>query len=317
MAGLARLALVLVVVLVAVSAYLRLAHSGLGCADWPACYGRIGPAQTGNSLAPVVSHDNPALSWATPLHRLTASALGLVIVFLNVVALRQKRRRVLAAALLGTTVYLAMLGIRSGSLHDPAVVMGNLTGGFLMLGLVGWLVFTTGASPRETTANPALAAVTLVAALLLAGQIILGGLTSANFAATACGTLPDCHGSWLPGPALSTAFDLSRVHEVSPDGVALGGNERADIHKAHRLGAMLTLAGVLAAGLLALRAAPLYRATALTILLLVAVEFSVGVAAVSTKLPILLAVTHSWLAAFLLLALLKLLSMTRLRENTA
>lgn len=311
MAALARLALVLVIVLVGVSAYLRLAHSGLGCTDWPACYGRIGTAQTGTSLAPVVSHDNPALSWATPLHRLTASALGMVVIFLTVVAFRQKRRRILASALLGATVYLAMLGLRSGSLHDPAVVIGNLAGGFLMLGLLGWLVFTTGPSPPLSRACPRLSAVTLFATLLLAGQILLGGLTSANFAATACQSLPGCNGSWLPGPALAKAFDLSRVHQVSPDGTVRGGEERVAIHKAHRLGAILTLAALLATGLFALRSAPVFRTVALTILLLVAVEFAVGLAAIVTQLPILLAVTHNWLAALLLLALVKLLSMTR------
>ncbi len=206
MKALAVIALLLVVMLVSLSAYLRLAHSGIGCADWPACYGRIGevpvvaaPMSTEDAYQKLVDESGKALAWATPLHRLVASVLGLLVVFMMLVALRQKKQRLLCFLLLALTVYLAVLGIRSGSLHDPAVVMGNLAGGFAMLGLLGWLVFSTGSRGHPPAR---VAALTTLAVVALCLQILLGGFTSANFAATSCQTLPDCHGSWWPGPAL-------------------------------------------------------------------------------------------------------------------
>ena len=311
--------LLLVILLVSLSAYLRLAHSGIGCADWPACYGEIGsgesargtpepePMRAADAYRKLVDESGRALAWATPLHRLVASLLGLFVVALFFTALRRKRQRLLSALLLALTAYLAVLGIRSGSLHDPAVVMGNLAGGFGMLGLLGWLVFSSGSRgqpPRRV------ALVTAAAALLLCAQILLGGLTSANFAATSCRTLPDCHGGWWPGPALAVALDLTRKHEVTAEGQAVGGAERMAIHRAHRLGAVaVLLMAVFAAGL-AYMANPRFRPIALVVILLVAAEFLVGVASVISGLPIALAVSHNWFAGLLLLALLKLLALS-------
>ena len=318
--GLAKISLLLVILLVSLSAYLRLAHSGIGCADWPECYGRIGeslsvsqPATSGIAYLRMVEHANISLAWATPLHRLVASVLGLFIVFLVFFAMRRKKLRIISLALLGLTVFLAVLGIYSGSLHSPAIVMGNLVGGFSMLGLLGWMVFSPGSKGQHDTQDKAgtVKHMLIFAIIVLSMQIVLGGLTSANFAATACQTLPDCHGSWLPTGALGIAFDLSRQHEVTPLGQAIGGRERLAIHKTHRIGAVLTLAVILIAGLIALRAEARNRAAAIVLLALVTLEFSVGIAAILTSLPIGLAVAHNWLAGLILLALLKLTALNR------
>jgi len=142
-------ALVLVVVLVSVSAYLRLAHSGIGCADWPACYGHIGQVQAGgqslsseSAYQRIIAEASQPLAWATPLHRLVASVLGVLVVFMTLLAWWQKHQRFMTTLLLMITVFLALLGMKSGSLHSPAVMMGNLGGGFLMLGMLGWMLFT-------------------------------------------------------------------------------------------------------------------------------------------------------------------------------
>ena len=151
----------------------------------------------------------------------------------------------------------------------------------------------------------------MIALAVLCLQIFLGGLTSANFAATSCRTLPDCHGSWWPGPALSKAADLNRVHEITSQGQAVGGEERLAIHKAHRLGALLAAGLILITGLMALMQQARFRISASIVLALLVIEFSVGVVAIVTTLPIGLAVAHNWLAGLLLLALLKLLSLNR------
>lgn len=314
MKALAFISLLLVIALVSLSAYLRLAHSGIGCADWPACYGRIGdppevtqPVSRADAYRKLVDESGRALSWATPTHRLVASVLGLLVAAMAFLALKQKRNRLLCLALLALTVYLAVLGIRSGSLHDPAVVMGNLAGGFAMLALLGWLYFKLGSRGHEPRRVAVFAG---LAVLALCTQILLGGFTSANFAATSCQTLPDCHGGWWPGAALSTALDLSREHQVTSAGQVVGGEERVAIHRAHRLGAIAVLAVTLLATGLAFFGNARFRPVALLILGLVFVESGVGLASVVSGLPILLAVSHNFVAGLLLLALLKLLALS-------
>lgn len=321
MKTLSGLALLLVLVLVSLSAYLRLAHSGIGCADWPECYGYIGPPPSAQSDSPDpasvgrpetharwVNESSRSLSWARPLHRLIAAALGMVVVFLVFLSLRQKRHRGLTMALLALTIFLALLGTRSESLHAPAVVIGNLAGGFAMVGLLGWLWYSlSGTAEIRAGVLPAPWFLGLVVAVL-ALQILLGGLTSANFAATACRTLPDCHGSWWPGPELAIALDLTRILEVTPSGQAIGGGERMAIHQAHRIGALIAGGLLLIAGILSMRVRGPARRTAIALVLLVLTEFSIGVMAVRTGLPIWLAVAHNWLAALLLLVVFRLLS---------
>jgi len=306
------LSLLLVMILVSLSAYLRLAHSGIGCADWPDCYGRIGdPAAetqtitSENAYQRIVAEASQPLAWATPLHRLVASVLGLFVVWLMLLALKLKKDRLLSLAILSVTVFLALLGVKSGGLHNPAVVMGNLGGGFLMLGLLGWMYFSQ--SPRQSNNKKSIPRGLLAAAVfMLVAQILMGGLTSANFAATACQSLPDCHGAWLPGSEIWTAMDLSREHQVTSAGQAIGGQERSDIHIAHRLGAVVTTLLILAVGLMAWRAGEGLRFAGGLVLILVVAEFSIGIASVATGLPISLAVAHNWVAGLLLLVILKI-----------
>jgi cytochrome c oxidase assembly protein subunit 15 len=315
MRKLAIVSLLLVIALVSVSAYLRLDNSGIGCADWPECYGKIGAADVaeptiGSTYERLAVDAQQPLSWATPVHRLVASILGLTILAMALVSLRLKRDRLVSFMLLALTVFLAWLGIYSGGLHSPAIVMANLGGGFSMLGLLGWMTFRS-AKPHANA--PSFVRSWVVAALLLLClQIALGGLTSANFAASACQTLPDCHGSYLPGSELATAFDLTRSHEIGPTGLAMGGGERADIHKLHRIGALITAAVVLFAGIFALRAR--LGLTALVVSILVITEFLLGIAAIVTELPITIATAHNGLAAMLLLALLRLLALCNNRQ---
>lgn len=315
MQKLAAVSLLLVLMLVSVSAYLRLDNSGIGCADWPSCYGNIGdPASESPTIESTYERlgreAQEPMSWATPVHRLVASLLGLCVLAMALTSLRTRRDRTLSLSLLALTVFLAWLGIHSSGLHNPAVVMGNLAGGFTMLALLAWFVFRN-AMPKRRIA--VFVRRWVVAALvMLCGQIALGGLTSANFAASACQTLPDCHGSYLPGADLGKAFDLSRSHEIGPTGMALGGQERADIHKLHRIGAIVTAFACVIAGILALRAGA--GGNAVLVIALVIAEFGVGVAAVLTHIPIEIAVAHNWLAAILLLALLRLLALCSNRQ---
>lgn len=304
---LAKTCLLLVIVLVTLSSYLRLDHSGVGCEPWPACYGNIGVAGATPDIAGtyerLLDEAHQPLSWATPAHRLVASVLGVLILVLNMFAWLGRRQRLISFSLLVLTVFLAWLGIYSAGLHSPAVVIGNLGGGFTMLGLLGWMVLRQ--SPDQPVSQH-LRSLALLAILTLCVQIFLGGLTSANFAASACQTLPDCHGSWWPGADIVTAFDLSRTHETGASGIVLGGPERADIHKLHRLVSLLTSLAVIAAGSVAMRAGGQLRAAGIVSICLVGIEMALGMSAILADLPISLAVAHNWIAALLLLTLLRL-----------
>jgi len=297
--------LLLVMALVSLSSYLRLDHSGIGCTPWPDCYGNIG-VQTEepdieSTYERLVAEARQPMSWARPMHRLIASVLGLLVLGLVGLSLKDKRHRGLSFTLLGLTVFLAWLGIYSEGLHSPAVVMGNLGGGFAMLGLFGLLVFDGGGA---RSVNHMLTA----AIVMLCLQIVLGGLTSANFAASACQTLPHCHGMWLPGGDVTAAFDLSRSIEINDQGFVVGGDERAAIHQLHRIIALFAAAIVLFVGIQAIRTNPAQRSIGVFVCLVVAAEFLIGVAAVQTNIPVGVAVAHNWLAGLLLLGLLKLRS---------
>jgi cytochrome c oxidase assembly protein subunit 15 len=312
---LALVSLLLVIALVSVSAYLRLDNSGIGCADWPECYGKIGAADVaeptiGSTYERLAVEAQQPMSWATPVHRLVASILGLTVLGMALISLRLKRDRLISFTLLGLTVFLAWLGIYSSGLHSPAVVMGNLSGGFALLGLLGWMTFRN-AKP-SSNAPISTKAWTTAALVCLMIQIMTGGLTSANFAASACQTLPDCHGSYIPGSKLSVAFDLSRTHEIGPTGLAIGGSERADIHKLHRITAIISAAMILIAGFSALQAGLGWNA--MLVIALVVAEFSVGIAAIVTELPITVATAHNGLAAMLLLGLLRLFALCNNRQ---
>jgi cytochrome c oxidase assembly protein subunit 15 len=328
--ALIRVSLLLVIILVSLSAFLRLSHSGIGCADWPSCYGRIGvasglhepesdgehqPDSARSAYQNLINESEKPMSWATPAHRLVASVLGLLVIGINALAFRRRQMRLVSVALLALTVWLALLGIRSGSLQDPAVVMGNLSGGFAMLGLLGWMAFGgPGAKQQDAGQVPGrtVRGWVFAALMVLCIQIFLGGLTSANFAATACQSFPDCHGSWWPGSALATALDLSTAHEVTAEGMAIGGDERLAINMAHRLGAAATVLLVVLTGALVLRksgGAHRLRSTAFMAIALVLAEFGLGVASVVTGLPIALALGHNALAALLLLVLVRMLAL--------
>lgn len=321
------LCLVLVAALVVLSAYIRLNHAGLGCADWPACYGRIGTLDAhpaGHSTADTVSayqqlanEKQSPKDWAMTAHRAIASLLGIGIITLTFTAVARRRKRapvLIPLLLLGLTVFLAVLGNWSGGLHRPAVVLGNLIGGYGMLVLLWLLQLRQRRYSGGGYATPRLLRTWIgFGVLLLCVQILLGSLTSANFAALACTSFPDCYGSWVPSSALDKAFDIMRVLPVNAGGVVSGGAETQAIHMAHRIGALLTLITLGWIALQAIRAGGIYRESGFTVLVLLLAEISIGVSAVLTSLPIALATAHNALAALLLLSLLSL----RHKTNTA
>lgn len=309
------LAVVLALVVVILGAYTRLSDAGLGCPDWPGCYGHL----TVPSHPEAVAQANEAYghrpveagkAWKEMVHRYAAGLLGLLVLGLAVRAWRQGRHRLLATATLVLVVFQAALGMWTVTLLlKPVVVMAHLLGGFTVLSLL-WLGYLNARSfvPQRRSPPIVLRRLALGALAVLVLQIALGGWTSANYAALACPTFPKCLGEWWPPMDMADGFVLWRGLGVNYEFGVLDSPARVAVHMAHRawaVVALLCVGGV--AVLTALREAGALRAAATAVLLLLVVQVSLGVANVWLSLPLPVAVAHNAVAALLLLAVLALI----------
>ncbi|MFN2645688.1 MAG: heme A synthase [Burkholderiales bacterium] len=286
----------LALIVVVVGAYVRLSDAGLGCPDWPLCYGRPLPADIGDSAA-------HAKAWKEMVHRYFAATLGLVIVALAIAAWRARRSRAIACALVLLVAFQAALGKWTVTmLLKPAVVTAHLLGGMATLGLLVWLALSQW--PHTTASNArALRPIAALALGALAVQIALGGWVSANYAALACPDLPWCRGAAVPAMDFANAFHVVRELGRTGEGGLLPLEALIAIHWTHRLFALVVLTLVLIA---AARVWRIERAPASVLGALVLLQFSLGVANVAFGLPLALAAAHNAGAALLLVMLVVL-----------
>jgi cytochrome c oxidase assembly protein subunit 15 len=291
------LAAALALVVVVVGAYVRLSDAGLGCPDWPLCYGRPLPAD----IADAGAH---AKAWKEMAHRYLAGTLGLLIAALAIAAWRARRSRALAIALVVLVLVQATLGKWTVTmLLKPAIVSAHLLGGMATLALLIWLALSQwphAADPRTRR----LRAVAAAAIAVLAVQIALGGWVSANYAALACPDLPLCRGQVRPPMDFANAFHVVRELGRTGEGELLPLEALTAIHWTHRAFALVALVAVLVA---AARAGRILRCLALALCALALLQFGLGIANVALGLPLALAAAHNALAA-LLLALLVVLN---------
>ena len=309
---LALFATALAVVVVLLGAYTRLTHTGLGCPDWPGCYGFIGVPQSEAQLAHAEAHFPHApveaeKGWNEMVHRYFAGSLGLVILGLAIQALRRRgadgQPLKLPLLLLGVVIAQAAFGMWTVTLKLwPQVVTAHLLGGFTTLALLFLLtVRLSGRLPVLPSVPSGLRLLAGTALLLAVCQIALGGWVSSNYAAVACVDLPTCHGEWWPAMDFANGFHLTQ--HIGPNylGGQLDSDARTAIHMTHRLGAVgLSLVLLLLAW--RLRVAGLGRLAGL-LLLALAVQVSLGVSNVLLHLPLAVAVAHNGGGAALLLVL--------------
>jgi cytochrome c oxidase assembly protein subunit 15 len=304
-------ATVLTVLVVVLGAYTRLTHAGLGCPDWPGCYGFIGVPMSEHkqTIAEARFPDAPvevAKGWYEMIHRYFAGALGLVILGLAVHALRRRSNveqpLKLPLALLALVTLQAAFGMWTVTLKLwPQVVTAHLLGGFATLSLLFLLTLRLSGRFPPLDVTPRLRALAAAALLLVIGQIALGGWVSSNYAAVACVDLPTCHGEWWPAMDFANGFHLTQ--HIGPNylGGQLDSDARTAIHMSHRIGAVLVTLVLLAlAWQLKQRAQP--RLAALLVLALL-VQVSLGISNVVFHLPLLVAVAHNLGGAALLLTL--------------
>lgn len=322
---LALLATAFTLIVVMLGAYARLVDAGLGCPDWPGCYGFLLVPETATEIAFAESRfpESPvevAKGWPEMVHRYAVGILGLLVLSLAAIATRQKMRGAVAQPfklpllLLGVIVIQALFGMWTVTLKLwPQVVTLHLMGGFTTLSLLllltlryrarCWLMFT-----QQQLSWRRLQPWAMLGLVIVALQISLGGWTASNYAAFACYDLPTCQGQWWPSMDIAAGFNF--LQAVGPNylGGLMDNEARTAIHVMHRVGAIVTslylliLIGLLyrSGGQTALRRFSLYLG------LVLALQIILGVSNVYWQVPALTAVAHNAGGALLLLMMVAL-----------
>src|SRR6202049_794003 len=299
---------------VVLGAWVRLTNAGLGCPDWPGCYGHIypnaghGDPQTGFGFGKAL-HEM--------IHRYFAGTLGLVITILLIWAVRYRKDRdqpLIPPALLFVVVCLqgALGALTVTLLLKPLIVTAHLFGGLATLGLLWWLSLHP--ERRELPAREAgLRKYAVVGLAALIVQIALGGWTSSNYAAVACPDFPTCQHSWWPRMDFRDAFVLWRGLGLDYEGGVLANSVRVAIHVTHRSGALVAGSILIGLGVLVPARADSRRLAAAGGLLVLAVllQISLGVATVHWGVPLAVATLHNAGAAFLVISMVWLLRALR------
>ncbi len=310
--------LVLALAVIALGAYTRLTDAGLGCPDWPGCYGRLTPPVHDTHIAAAQARFpdaqvDPFKARNEMVHRYLAGLLGLCVLAIFVISRRLPRGRGLAAALLALVLFQAALGMWTVTMNlMPVVVVAHLFGGFALLSMLGLLRFELGRErPEPLPAEPRIARLLPLAWLafvVLLAQIALGGWTSANYAAAVCYQLPLCESGWSAQFSLRAAFSLPLGHETYEFGV-LPYEARMSIHVLHRIGALIATGVVGSLALLCWRwaAGGRLRRLAAGVGVLLALQVTLGLINVVGQVPLLNAVAHNLTAACLLATLVLLI----------
>lgn len=318
-AGLRRLAwaaAAFALLVIVFGAFVRLSNAGLSCPDWPTCYGKLSwPTQ-----AHEIAHADAAFpqrpfeadkAWREQVHRMLVGVLSLLTFALAGWAWWRRRelgRLVLVPyAAAGFIFFQAALGMWTVTWKLlPLVVTAHLVGGMAMFALLAYTALRLSLHEPAPADSAKLRRMTIVGIVLVAVQIALGGWTSSNYAALACGTdFPTCLGQWWPATDFRQSFILLRHIGVDYEGGILDGPARTAIQLAHRIGALVVFAHVLPLAIRAMRTRVL-RNYGFAVGGLLLAQVCLGISNVVFGLPLPVAAAHNACAALLLFSLLAL-----------
>ena len=333
MKGLCSIALVLVMIVVVLGAYVRLSDAGISCPDWPVCYDKIWPSLiTPEAVKQYPERPfNEAKVWKEMVHRYVASAFGLVVLLMLVVVLRHRRHYspdvVFTTVLLSfMVIFQALLGMWTvTTMLHPYIVVLHLLGGFVSMGMIWWIwlsIMGTTPPPVLNLLQERMKFLAIVGCILLLIQVGLGGWVSANYAALTCSDFPKCNTTWgLSIDVLSSIFKISDLDaDIGYEFGVLDNRARASIHMLHRFGAgIVTLYWGLFLGFLIWHrnaASPLCKRIAGMFCVLLVVQLILGVLNVLLKLSLPTALGHNACAAILVLCGLMLWWHLRMGRGT-
>ncbi len=313
--------------LVMFGAFTRLTDSGLGCPDWPGCYGNSSPfgATHEIAMAEAAMPTGPVTlskAWVEMIHRYLATMVGVLIIALMVLAWREHRKTPLQGmrhpALATFTLFWVLVQGAFGALTVtmklfPAIVTLHLLGGLFLLVLL--CMQAVGHQQAVLHQPPAPISARLRAALwacfvLLFAQVALGGWVSTNYAVLACSSFPSCQGSYWPDMNFAQAFELWRPLGMLSDGSHISFAALTAIHYVHRLAAYVVVAAML--GLVyAMRNQPALHSQRRWLLGLITLQFITGLSNVVLDWPLVAAVLHTGGAAALVTVMTWALAATR------
>lgn len=303
---------VLALCVVVLGAYVRLSDAGLGCPDWPGCYGTLTVPESESAIhkAQIAFPDKPVetgKAWKEMAHRYLAGALGFVVLGIFALAWKEKKlvkvSPLLATGLLGLIIFQALLGMWTVTLLlKPVIVSAHLIGGMTTLGILTWVAHRHYGKFNAITILPSLKLAIRLALFVLLGQIFLGGWTSTNYAALACTDFPTCHGVWMPDMNFKDAFHLVRELGQSADGGQLTLASLTAIQWTHRIGALIVFLYVGFLGLNLIKISEM-RNLSLLLLILLLSQVLIGIGNLVMHLPLLLAVAHNLGAALLVITI--------------
>lgn len=313
------LTLCLAFVVITLGAFVRLSDAGLGCPDWPGCYGHLDvpTAEADVAAANERFAHRPVeapKAWKEMIHRYAAGGLGLLILIMALASLRRSanphQQKALPWVLVVLVVFQALLGMWTVTLLlKPLIVTAHLLGGMATFALLGWCLFRQGAlfSGYQAVKRSGLRLAAGAALVLLIVQIFLGAWTSTNYAALACPDFPTCQTYWWPPTDFSTAFTLWHGLGINYEYGILDSIPRATIHWTHRLGAIVITFVMLGLAALLWRQAKTdarWRGLAVALVATLALQVCIGISVVVFHLPLAVAVAHNGGAALLLLTLM-------------
>jgi cytochrome c oxidase assembly protein subunit 15 len=322
LAVLVNASLLLALVVIALGAYTRLTDAGLGCPDWPGCYGKLtAPLHDGHIAEAQAQFPEaiiePHKARNEMLHRYIAGLLGLCVLAIALTSQWLKKCRLLTGAILLLVIFQAALGMWTVTLNLlPLVVLAHLLGGFALFSLLALLrveiaqqiktvdiaLIKTDEKNYSESALGSLLPLGYLAVLVLVLQVSLGGWTSSNYAAAVCYQLPICEAGWGERFSLQSAFNLPLGHDTYEYGV-LPYEARMSIHVLHRLGAIVTLLVLGSFTFMCWRRAVTrtMRLLAASIGGLLLLQLMLGLVNIVAQLPLLNAVAHNLVAANLLM----------------